>query len=115
MVRSASPLISSVNGGNCAPNHIFSDRHGTTSAKETAEWLADDQDDINMLHGFGSLTSIALLDKVKELHDLAFQLGLEESREMTRGKFLDVLAPQASDSRLPLRAIHSTFRRVNTN
>ena len=59
---------------------------------KTPEWLKDlDQDDINMLHGFGSLTASALLEKVKELQNLAYQLGLEESREMTRGKFLNVL------------------------
>lgn len=62
---------------------------------ETPEWLADlDQDDINMLHGFGSLTTFALLDRVKELQDLSFQLGLEESREMTRGRLLGVLSSE---------------------
>jgi hypothetical protein len=56
------------------------------------EWLRDlDQEDINMLHGFGSLTASALLEKVKELQNLSYQLGLEEAREMTRGKFLNVL------------------------
>ena len=43
---------------------------------EQPEWLRDlDQDDINMLHGLGSLTTFALLDKVRELQDLSFQLG----------------------------------------
>jgi len=43
---------------------------------EPPEWLRDlDQDDINMLHGLGSLTTFALLDKVRELQDLSFQLG----------------------------------------
>ncbi|XP_054153723.1 protein lin-52 homolog [Oppia nitens] len=59
---------------------------------QTSEWLTDlDPDDINMLHGFGSLTASALLEKVKELQNLSYQLGLEEAREMTRGKFLNVL------------------------
>ncbi|CAM5999081.1 unnamed protein product [Sphagnum balticum] len=60
--------------------------------RQAPEWLRDlDQDDINMLHGFGSLTASALLEKVKELQNLAYQLGLEEEREMTRAKFLNVL------------------------
>ncbi|CAG2119839.1 unnamed protein product, partial [Medioppia subpectinata] len=59
---------------------------------QSSEWLTDlDPDDINMLHGFGSLTASALLEKVKELQNLSYQLGLEEAREMTRGKFLNVL------------------------
>ena len=62
------------------------------SNSTSSEWLTDlDQDDINMLHGFGSLTASALLEKVKELQNLSYQLGLEEAREMTRGKFLNVL------------------------
>ena len=62
------------------------------SNNTSSEWLTDlDQDDINMLHGFGSLTASALLEKVKELQNLSYQLGLEEAREMTRGKFLNVL------------------------
>lgn len=28
--------------------------------------------------------------KVKELHDTAYKLGVEESKEMTRGKYLDI-------------------------
>ena len=56
------------------------------------EWLGElDQEDMNMLHSFGSLTTSALLDKVKELQDLAYQLGIDEAREMTRGKFIRIL------------------------
>nr|XP_054927640.1 uncharacterized protein LOC126532998 isoform X2 [Dermacentor andersoni]XP_054927641.1 uncharacterized protein LOC126532998 isoform X2 [Dermacentor andersoni]XP_054927642.1 uncharacterized protein LOC126532998 isoform X2 [Dermacentor andersoni]XP_054927644.1 uncharacterized protein LOC126532998 isoform X2 [Dermacentor andersoni]XP_054927645.1 uncharacterized protein LOC126532998 isoform X2 [Dermacentor andersoni] len=39
----------------------------------------------------GSLTAAALLEKVKDLQNLAYKLGIEESREMTRGRFLDIL------------------------
>ncbi|XP_014662976.1 PREDICTED: protein lin-52 homolog isoform X2 [Priapulus caudatus] len=56
------------------------------------KWLQDiDEDDINMLQEFGSLTPAGLIDKVKQLQNLAYQLGLEEAREMTRGKFLNIL------------------------
>ena len=55
-------------------------------------WLADlEKDDLDMLKDFGSLTPMQLLDKVKNLQNMAYSLGLEEAREMTRGKFLNIL------------------------
>lgn len=50
-----------------------------------------DPDDINLLHQFGSLTASGLIAEVKKLHDVAYQLGLEEAKEMTRGKYLNIL------------------------
>ncbi|KAK3755399.1 hypothetical protein RRG08_026124 [Elysia crispata] len=64
---------------------------GKTSG--TPKWLADlEKDDINLLQEFGSLTLSQLMEKVRGLQNLAYQLGLEEAREMTRGKFLNILA-----------------------
>ncbi|KAG8198133.1 hypothetical protein JTE90_006886 [Oedothorax gibbosus] len=64
-----------------------------------AEWLKDlDHEDYSVLQGFGSLTAAALLEKVREIQNLAFQLGLEESKEMTRGRFLGIL-PKKKDIR----------------
>ena len=40
---------------------------------------------------FGSLTATGLIAEVKRLHDVAYQLGLEEAKEMTRGKYLNIL------------------------
>jgi len=50
-----------------------------------------DPEDINLLHQFGSLTSSSLVEEVKKLQNIAYQLGLEEGKEMTRGKLLHVL------------------------
>ncbi|XP_058847973.1 protein lin-52 homolog isoform X1 [Acipenser ruthenus] len=56
------------------------------------KWMAElENDDIEMLKELGSLTTANLMEKVKGLQNLAYQLGLEESREMTRGKFLNIL------------------------
>jgi hypothetical protein len=56
------------------------------------EWLEEfDPDEMNLLYALGSLTATALLEKVKEYHNLAYELGLEESREMTRGRLFKVL------------------------
>lgn len=40
----------------------------------------------------GSLTTSGLIMEVKKLHDLAYQLGLEEAKEMTRGKYLNIFS-----------------------
>jgi hypothetical protein len=40
---------------------------------------------------FGSLTASGLIAEVKKLYDVAYQLGLEEAKEMTRGKYLKIL------------------------
>ncbi|XP_022248325.1 protein lin-52 homolog isoform X2 [Limulus polyphemus] len=55
------------------------------------EWKDIDQEDVYMMQGFGSLTAAALIEKVKALQNLAYQLGVEEAREMTRGRFLNIL------------------------
>ncbi|XP_062516925.1 protein lin-52 homolog [Corticium candelabrum] len=70
------------------------------SRDSSPEWLHSiKQDDTEMLHEFGSLTSSQLVEKVKALQNLAYQLGLEEAKEMTRGKFLNVLGVDKSNSK----------------
>ena len=62
------------------------------SNKEVPEWLTGlDQEDVELLWSLGRLTSAQILEKVKELYNLAFELDIEEDKEMTRGKFLEVL------------------------
>lgn len=38
----------------------------------------------------GALSQAGLIAEIKKLYDQAYQLGLEEAREMTRGKFLNI-------------------------
>ncbi|XP_067011856.1 protein lin-52 homolog [Anabrus simplex] len=60
--------------------------------KTMQPWTRElDSEDINLLHQFGSLTAAGLIAEVKKLKDVAYQLGLEEAKEMTRGKYLKVL------------------------
>lgn len=47
-------------------------------------------DDMNQLHQLGLLSVTGLIAEVKKLHDMAYQLGLEEAKEMTRGKYLNI-------------------------
>lgn len=37
-----------------------------------------------------SLSTAGLIAKVKDLHDIAYQLGVDEAKEMTRGKYLNL-------------------------
>ena len=39
----------------------------------------------------GNLPVSSLLEEVKRLQNIAYQLGLEERKEMTRGKYLNIL------------------------
>ncbi|XP_068907753.1 protein lin-52 homolog [Tenebrio molitor] len=48
------------------------------------------QEDQNYLHQLAALPTAGLISKVKELHDIAYQLGVEESKEITRGTYLNL-------------------------
>ncbi|XP_074116192.1 DREAM core complex component lin-52 isoform X1 [Cotesia typhae] len=62
------------------------------SPSEQSSWSASgiSTDDMAQLHQLGSLPVTSLIAEVKKLHDLAYQLGLEEAKEMTRGKYLNI-------------------------
>lgn len=49
------------------------------------------QDDLSTIHQLGNLPTQHLMDEVKRLQNIAYQLGLEETKEMTRGKYLNIL------------------------
>lgn len=58
---------------------------------EPATWATGlTADDLNQLHQLGNLSMTGLISEVKKLHDLAYQLGQEEAKEMTRGKYLNI-------------------------
>lgn len=41
----------------------------------------------------GALSHAGLIAEIKKLYDQAYQLGVEEAREMTRGKYLNIFTP----------------------
>ncbi|GAB6021721.1 Protein lin-52 [Chamberlinius hualienensis] len=56
------------------------------------KWLQNfDNEDVNLLQEFGSLTVVNLIEEVRKLQNLAYQLGLEEAKEVTRGRYLHIL------------------------
>jgi len=74
-----------------APAHIGQTDVEISSEDQLKSAERLDPEDINLLHQFGSLTSSSLVEEVKKLQNIAYQLGLEEAKEMTRGKLLHVL------------------------
>ena len=50
-----------------------------SSAAGKPKWMKDlEADDISMVQELGGLTPAQLLDKIRQLQNLAYQLGLEE-------------------------------------
>eukprot|EP01137_Pigoraptor_chileana_P002601 Opistho-2@41669 len=50
-----------------------------------------EQDEDSIMREFGLLPSTEMLNRIKDLENLAYQLGLDEAYEMTKGKLLNVL------------------------
>ncbi|XP_042224745.1 protein lin-52 homolog isoform X2 [Homarus americanus] len=50
-----------------------------------------EEPDYNLLYQFRLLTALEIIEEVKKLQNVAYQLGLEEAKEMTRGKYLHIL------------------------
>ncbi|KAG0722144.1 Protein lin-52 [Chionoecetes opilio] len=50
-----------------------------------------EEQDFNLLYQFRLLTALEIIEEVKKLQNVAYQLGLEEAKEMTRGKYLHIL------------------------
>ncbi|CAM2116094.1 unnamed protein product [Caretta caretta] len=82
------------------------------------KWMAElENDDIDMLKELGSLTTANLMEKVRGLQNLAYQLGLDESREMTRGKFLNILEKPKNSVKVRLRSTtptHEVFGKLRS-
>ena len=49
------------------------------------------QFEILSISDYGTLSQKELIAEVKKLYDIAYNLGVEEAKEMTRGKYLHVL------------------------
>ncbi|KAK2500405.1 hypothetical protein MC885_003040, partial [Smutsia gigantea] len=59
------------------PHQTFGQNNPITSSPP--KWMAEiERDDIDMLKELGSLTTANLMEKVRGLQNLAYQLGLDE-------------------------------------
>ncbi|BHF58865.1 Protein lin-52 [Sparganum proliferum] len=73
-------------------SEFISTRQPDLNIQTPAKYTTDlDKEDLELIHDFGSLSTQQLMDKIKQLQNLAYQVGLEESKEMSRGKFLNIL------------------------
>jgi len=50
-----------------------------------------DKQDFTLIGRYSKFSTKELIAEVKQLQNLAYQLGLEEAKEMTRGKYLNIL------------------------
>jgi len=52
-------------------------------------------EDVAMMHELGQHSADKLIQQVRDLQNLAYQLGLEEAKQLTRGRILKVLENQS--------------------
>jgi len=63
-----------------------------SSPSQGGEWLQElCKEDMELLIQLGTLSIPQILNEVRKLQNLAYQLGQEETKEMTRGKYLNIL------------------------
>ncbi|KAL1493895.1 hypothetical protein ABEB36_009577 [Hypothenemus hampei] len=65
----------------------YNNTHIPTKLPYSKEFTDEDRAYIQQLATF---PTSGLIAKVKELHDIAYELGVEESKEVTRGKYLNI-------------------------
>ncbi|KXJ69767.1 hypothetical protein RP20_CCG025904 [Aedes albopictus] len=81
----------------------MSDSDGKTTPVKIKEELDDDEPKLMSLEKLdrgspeiwpakelGALSSNGIIAEVKKLYDQAYQLGVQEAKEMTRGKYLNI-------------------------
>ncbi|XKL59660.1 hypothetical protein PGB90_000676 [Kerria lacca] len=71
---------------------VFAHLHSSFQNKSQQPWNRPlDREDISLLNYYGTLSQKELIAEIKKLYDIAYNLGAEEAREMTRGKYLHIL------------------------
>uniref|UniRef100_A0A182JXQ7 Protein lin-52 homolog n=1 Tax=Anopheles christyi TaxID=43041 RepID=A0A182JXQ7_9DIPT len=50
------------------------------------------QDDINAMYQLGALSKNGLLAEIKKIFDQAYNIGLQEAKEITKGKNLEIFS-----------------------
>lgn len=93
----ADVLLSSERLSNDSPvmwpdqQHFFGDFNPLHLSPAPPEWLLDvTKDDMAAINELASLTPAQLMEKIRALQNMAYQLGVEEARQMSRGRYLNV-------------------------
>ncbi|CAI8048448.1 Protein lin-52 homolog [Geodia barretti] len=72
--------------------HFFGDFNPLHLSPAPPDWLLDvTRDDMASINELACLTPAQLMEKIRGLQNLAYQLGVEEARQMSRGRHLNVL------------------------
>jgi len=71
------------------PHHV--EDQDTNHSDNTGYLQNLSREDLETLMQLGSLSVPMLMGEVKRLQNIAYQLGQEETKEMTRGKYLNIL------------------------
>ncbi|XP_058173457.1 protein lin-52 homolog [Anopheles ziemanni] len=50
------------------------------------------QEDINAMYQLGALSKNGLIVEIKKIFDQAYSIGLQEAKELSKGKSLDIFA-----------------------
>ena len=70
-------------------------------SQQPGEWLQGlGKEDMELLMQLATLPVPDVLNEVRKLQNLAYQLGQEETKEMTRGKYLNILRRRQSTDQL---------------
>lgn len=67
-------------------------KESKSSKTAKPDWHKDyDENELSMIYGYASLSSSALMEKITQIQNYAFQLGLDEEREIARARYLNIL------------------------
>uniref|UniRef100_A0A8D8QU21 Protein lin-52 homolog n=1 Tax=Cacopsylla melanoneura TaxID=428564 RepID=A0A8D8QU21_9HEMI len=69
----------------------FSHYHSADPFKSLLDEKLTSKEDLDLLRYLSHLNRYEFVIELKKLYDLCYQLGLDESKEMTRGKYLNIL------------------------
>lgn len=58
------------------------------------------EEDLDGMHQLGALSTAGLVTEIKKLYDQTYQLGIQEAKEMTRGKYLNIFTPENNEDSL---------------
>lgn len=69
----------------------FNHYHSGEQFKSILEEKLTSKEDLDVLRYLSHLNRYEFVIELKKLYDLCYNLGLDESKEMTRGKYLNIL------------------------
>ncbi|KAI5701208.1 protein lin-52 homolog [Diaphorina citri] len=69
----------------------FNHYHSTDQFKSLLDDQLTSKEDLDLLRYLSHLNRYEFVIELKKLYDQCYNLGLDESKEMTRGKYLNIL------------------------